>query len=114
MQNENIVQNNPIPTSTDWLLDSPSYIQIEQFNTVSGNNLSEHSENTETSSVDEGETEKIVYQNVEVIDYTETLTEINGTLHHIDQTVELGVCLFIIIVIIVLMHYVYKFFKMFF
>ena len=138
MENENNIQDNTVLSPTDRLLDSPSDIQIKESGTMdepttteepTETESSEHSENFEAA-VLEGETENteteveesdsleteetIVYQNVEVIDYTESLAEINSTLHHIDQTAELGVCLFIIVVIIVLMNYVYKFFKMFF
>ena len=128
MENENTIQNTEVLPQTDRLLDSPSDIQVEE-SVVSEEESSEHSENPEAS-VLEGETESteteieeseseeteesIIYQSVESIDYTESLTEINSTLHHIDQTVEIGVCLFIIVVIILLMNYVYKFFKMFF
>lgn len=44
----------------------------------------------------------------------ESLLEINLTLQHLDKTIEYGVCLLIIILIIFLMQYVYKFFNMFF
>ena len=138
MENENTIQNIEVLPQTDRLLDSPSDIQIEESVTMEEPTTteeptepesSERSENPETT-VLEGETENteteieesvseeteetIIYQSVETIDYTESLTEINSTLHHIDQSVELGVCLFIIVVIIILMNYVYKFFKMFF
>ena len=125
MQNENTVQNTEVLPQTDWLLDSPSDNQITEPTTEpttteepEATENSERSDNPEET-VLEGETEvveeeTIVYQTAEVIDYTEALTEINSTLHHIDENVGLGVCLFIIVVIILLMHYVYKFFKMFF
>lgn len=131
MQNENTVQNTEVLPQTDRLLDSPPDNQIteptteptttEEPEATENSERSDNPEETvskeESETVEETETteeETVVYQTAEVIDYTEALTEINSTLHHIDETVELGVCLFIIVVIILLMHYVYKFFKMFF
>lgn len=127
MQNENTVQDTEVLPQTDRLLDSPSDNQIteptteptttEELEATENSERTDNPEETVSEGEEETETteeETIVYQTAEVIDYTEALTEINSTLHHIDETVELGVCLFIIVVIILLMHYVYKFFKMFF
>ena len=128
MQNENPMENTQVFPPADWLLDSPIDNQVESEEPILEEpietieeNLSEHSESTE------GETEEPVVV-TETHDYTETLaeikalqeqelatyTEINTTLHHLDQTVEYGVCMLIIVVIIILMNYAYKFFKMFF
>lgn len=42
------------------------------------------------------------------------LQRIDASLEHIDSTVEYGVCLLIVLMLIVILNYIYKFFKLFF
>lgn len=42
------------------------------------------------------------------------LQRIDSTLTHIDSTVQYGVSLMIIFMLILILHYIYKFFRMFF
>ena len=73
----------------------------------------------ETGTLPDQETESLSDQEAGTVivtgeDYTEVLTEINTTLHHVDSTLEYGVCVLIVFVVVMLLQYVYKFFKMFF
>lgn len=126
MQNEDIIQNIEVLPQTDRLFDSPSDNQIEESITEPvvleepevSETESEHSDIPEEL-VSEEETESfeeetIVYQTVEVIDYTETLLTTNERLQTISMQLEYCNCLLIVILLITLLKYVYKFFKMFF
>ena len=142
MNNENTVQNNSVLPATGGVLDSPTDIQVTTEEPVMEEPAEEETavetvaeELTEGETTEETSSETEVPYVVETIDYSEilaeikslqeqstvqqeliseTYTEINTTLHHLDSVAEYGVCLLIIVLIIALMKYAYKFFKMFF
>lgn len=130
--NENNIQDNPLPIASDRVLDSSSDIPVTESEQeeISEEIISEPSEEslettleTDNSSVSESIDYSEVLMEIKAMQEesiaTQTLTcksvsDINMTLQHIDNTVEYGVCLLIIVLVIILMQYVYKFFKMFF
>ena len=124
MENENIVENIEVSDSPDIVQPGSSGNEIvnveeiiEEFeqgfqNDLFGLEESVQEENLDSLSESEQyEGDSIIY---EAIDYTETLVAIDEHVQLMSARVEYCSCLLIIILLIILLQYVYKFFKMFF
>lgn len=71
-------------------------------------------DSTQESAVEENlEETEVIEEPVDTSTY-EALQEIHTTLLHVDSVSQYGVSILIVLLIIVLLNYVYKFFKMFF
>lgn len=120
MENENNIQDNEILSPSAGLQPSEDDISVtetqvtEETSTepITDTSTDEIPVDTSTDTTEQPTQTEVVIP--EPIDYTEALLEVNTTLHHIDSVSEYGVCILIVILIIVLLQYVYKFFKMFF
>lgn len=121
MENENIIENNEISCQTDIVQPSPADNPITEPEEKT--ELTAPEETTETGETETEKTETEVTETgaevVEVdedvdIDYTETLLLIDEHVQLASARIEYCNCLLIIILLIILLQYVYKFFKMFF
>ena len=106
--NENITENTEILYPADIVLDSPSDNEVVETSTEL--DVEEDDVQTEFTEEEQDETSSTS----ETIDYTETLLSINEHVQLTSMRVEYLNCLLIVILIIILLQYVYKFFKMFF
>lgn len=126
MENENIMENVEVSDSTDIVQpsevgDAVTEEVIEDSSSSDSqfllNGIDEDLEETErNASVSESSSEgsEVVYMSAESVDYTEQLVLINSNVELASARIEYTNCLLIIMLLIVLMHYTYKFFKMFF
>ena len=114
MENDNIVQDVEILDSSDTILDSP--LDNEIMEEGAGEEISEditgESEIVEMSN----ESDTLSLEDIQQIqiDYTENLIAIDEHLQLASARIEYANCLLITILLIILLRYVYKFFKMFF
>ena len=126
MENENIMENVEVSDTTDIVQpgeagDAVTEEVIEDSSSSDSqfllNGTDEELEETErNASVSESSSEgsEVVYMSAESVDYTEQLVLINSNVELASARIEYTNCLLIIMLLIVLMHYTYKFFKMFF
>lgn len=126
MENENIMENVEVSDTTDIVQpseagDAVTEEVIEDSSSSDSqfflNGTDEDLEETEqNASVSESSSEgsEVVYMSAESVDYTEQLVLINSNVELASARIEYTNCLLIIMLLIVLMHYTYKFFKMFF
>ena len=105
MENENIVQDVEILDSSDTVLDSSLDNEIMEEG-AGESEILEMSEKTDVLSLDD-------IQQIQ-IDYTENIIAIDEHLQLASARIEYANCLLITILLIILLRYVYKFFKMFF
>lgn len=124
--NENTLENTEIPSQTDSIQPSPSDNTV----TETVENTQTETETTEETIVEEetaGEelteetTDETMEKETEVIvespapiDYTETLLAISEHTQLTSARVEYANCLLIVIILVIILNYAYKFFKMFF
>lgn len=126
--NENTLENTEIPSQTDSIQPSPSdntvteTVEDTQTETetteetiveeeTAGEELTE--ETTNETTVTEKETE-VILESPASIDYTETLLAISEHTQLTSARVEYANCLLIVIILVIILNYAYKFFKMFF
>ena len=114
MENENTVQDIEILDSPDTILDSP--IDNEIMEEGNGTEVLEEieGESEELDMSDKTDTFSLEDIQLTQIDYTENLIAIDEHLQLASARIEYCNCLLIIILLIILLRYVYKFFKMFF
>ena len=142
MQNENITENIEVSGETSPVLDSSSGDEVtaptapeettETETTETETEMEDGAETvpeTETETVPETEAETVPETETETVpetaeeelnseivvyDYTESLMLIDEHLQLVSARIEYCNCLLIIILLIILLQYVYKFFKLFF
>lgn len=112
MENENIVQDNEILNPSDTILDSPLDNEVTgevEGEEVLGEEMAEEF-NEEELSNETDITSAEEMQQIQ-IDYTENLIAIDEHLQLVSARIEYCNCLLIIILLIVLLRYVYKFLR---
>ena len=126
MQNENITENIEVSGETSPVLDSSSGDEVtaptapeETTETETTETETETEDGAETVPETETETvpetaEEELNSEIVVYDYTESLMLIDEHLQLASARIEYCNCLLIIILLIILLQYVYKFFKLFF
>lgn len=111
MQNENIDKDIQVPDTSDFVFDSPPGDEVTDIEDITSEEILEETVADGTEELEESEelnNEMVVY------DYTETLLQIDEHLQLASARIEYCNCLLIIILLIILLQYVYKFFKLFF
>ena len=114
MEDENIVQDIEILDSSDTILDSPLDNEITEEG--AGEEILEEIEDESEELYVSDKTDNFSLEDIQFtqIDYTENLIAIDEHLQLASARIEYCNCLLITILLIILLRYVYKFFKMFF
>ncbi len=130
MENENIIENNSLSSTADSISDSAEDNVKPETENITADESAEGQAETSNETGQENGSDLIIEEapsgeegwvddpftetTTSASDYTEAFSEANTTLHHIDSVAQYGASILIVLLVIVLLNYVYKFFKMFF